>query len=62
MSWSNRIVHVGLMALLANGNAEIFNRACFNYPVLGYPYKYATYDVMVQHGLGLSLGPPANQS
>jgi NAD(P) transhydrogenase len=49
------------MALLAEGDAEMFNRACFNYPTLGDLYKYATYDVMVQRELGLSLGPQANQ-
>jgi NAD(P) transhydrogenase len=58
---ATELVHVGLMALLAEGDADLFNRACFNYPTLGDLYKYATYDVLVQRELGLSLGPQANQ-
>jgi len=58
---ATELVHIGLMALLAEGDAEMFNRACFNYPTLGDLYKYATYDVMVQRELGLSLGPQARQ-
>jgi NAD(P) transhydrogenase len=54
---ATELVHVGLMAMLAGGDAEMFNRACFNYPTLGDLYKYATYDVIVQRDLGLSLGP-----
>src|SRR5437867_1670793 len=42
------LVHIGLMALIANGDAEIFNRAYFNYPTLGDLYKHATYDVIVE--------------
>jgi NAD(P) transhydrogenase len=40
------LVHVGLMALLAQGTADMFIEACFNYPTLGQLYKYATYDAM----------------
>jgi NAD(P) transhydrogenase len=54
---ATELVHVGLMAMIAEGDAEMFNRACFNYPTLGDLYKYAAYDVMVQRELGLSLGP-----
>jgi len=28
--------------------ADLFNRACFNYPTLGDLYKYATYDALLQ--------------
>lgn len=35
------MVYVGLIAMLMNANAEVFNRACFNYPTLGDLYKYA---------------------
>src|SRR5262245_20556846 len=56
---ATELVHIGLMALLAEGDAEMFNRACFNYPTLGDLYKYATYDVMLQRELGLVLGPKA---
>jgi len=45
---ATEVVHIGLMALLAGADAEIFNRACFNYPTLGDLYKYAAYDAMVQ--------------
>lgn len=56
---ATEVVHIGLMALIADGDAEMFNRACFNYPTLGDLYKYATYDVMIQRELGLSVGPQA---
>ena len=45
---ATEVVHIGLMALLAGADAEIFNRACFNYPTLGDLYKYATYDAILQ--------------
>ena len=45
---ATEVVHIGLMALLAGADAEIFNRACFNYPTLGDLYKYAAYDAMLQ--------------
>ncbi len=45
---ATELVHVGLIAMLAGGGADIFNRACFNYPTLGDLYKYATYDALVQ--------------
>jgi len=54
---ATELIHIGLMAMIAEGDAEMFSRACFNYPTLGDLYKYATYDVMVQRELGLSLGP-----
>jgi len=41
-------VHVGMVAMLVDGDADLFNRACFNYPTLGDLYKYATYDALVQ--------------
>ncbi len=41
-------VHVGMIAMLADGDADLFNRACFNYPTLGDLYKYATYDALMQ--------------
>jgi NAD(P) transhydrogenase len=40
------LVHIGLVALLADATHELFIRACFNYPTLGELYKYATYDAM----------------
>ena len=41
-------VHIGMIAMLADGDAALFNRACFNFPTLGDLYKYATYDALVQ--------------
>ncbi len=49
---ATEVVHIGLMALLAEADAEIFNRACFNYPTLGDLYKYAAYDAIVQRYKG----------
>ena len=45
---ATELIHIGLMALLAGAGAELFNRACFNYPTLGDLYKYATYDALSQ--------------
>ncbi len=45
---ATELVHIGLMAMLAEANAEIFNRACFNFPTLGDLYKYATYDALLK--------------
>jgi NAD(P) transhydrogenase len=42
------LVHVGLVAMLMNATADVFNRACFNYPTLGDLYKYAAYDALLQ--------------
>ncbi len=45
---ATEVVHIGLVAMLSNATAELFNRACFNYPTLGDLYKYATYDALLQ--------------
>ncbi len=45
---ATEVVHIGLMALLTEADADIFNRACFNYPALGDLYKYAAYDAIIQ--------------
>ncbi|MGH8627962.1 MAG: Si-specific NAD(P)(+) transhydrogenase, partial [Gammaproteobacteria bacterium] len=42
------VVHIGLIAMLQEAGADLFNRACFNYPTLGDLYKFATYDVILQ--------------
>src|SRR5688572_661154 len=50
---ATEVVHIGLMAMMMNATAELFNRACFNYPTLGDLYKYAAYDALLQkHKLG----------
>jgi NAD(P) transhydrogenase len=45
---ATEVVHAGLVAMLAEAGADLFNRACFNYPTLGDLYKYATYDALLQ--------------
>ena len=45
---ATEVVHPGLIAMLAGADADLFNRACFNYPTLGDLYKYATYDALLQ--------------
>jgi len=45
---ASEIAHLGLLALLTESGADLFNRACFNYPTLGELYKYATYDALLQ--------------
>ena len=49
---ATEVVHIGLMALLLNAGADVFNRACFNYPTLGDLYKYATYDAIYRRNQG----------
>lgn len=46
---ATELVHIGMMAMLCNADADLFNRACFNYPTLGDLYKHATYDAMMRH-------------
>lgn len=45
---ATEVVHIGLVAMLTEAGAELFNRACFNYPTLGDLYKYAAYDALIQ--------------
>ena len=45
---ATELAHIGLVAMLAEAGADLFNHACFNYPTLGNLYKYATYDALSQ--------------
>jgi NAD(P) transhydrogenase len=45
---ATEIVHLGLIAMMMNATADLFNLACFNYPTLGDLYKYAAYDALLQ--------------
>jgi NAD(P) transhydrogenase len=45
---ATEIVHIGLMAMLADGTADVFVEACFNAPTLGALYKSATVDALLQ--------------
>ena len=52
---ATELIHVGLMALLTESGAELFNRACFNYPTLGDLYKYAAYDAIARRESGAQV-------
>jgi len=45
---ATELIHIGLIAMLGGATADLFNRACFNYPTLGDLYKYAAYDAMLK--------------
>jgi NAD(P) transhydrogenase len=45
---ATELVHLGLIAMMAEAGADLFNRTCFNYPTLGDLYKYATYAAMLK--------------
>lgn len=45
---ASELVHIGVVAILADSTADLFNRSCFNFPTLGDLYKIATYDAMVK--------------
>jgi NAD(P) transhydrogenase len=49
---ASEVVHIGVMAMLADGTAELFNRSCFNFPTLGDLYKIATYNATVKRAQG----------
>lgn len=54
---ATEVVHIGLVAMLAEGTSDLFNRACFNYPTLGDLYKYATYDALLRRaGIAAAVG------
>jgi len=48
---ATELLHIGLVAMLAEAGADLFNRACFNYPTLGDLYKYAALDALAQRGI-----------
>ena len=33
---ATELVHLGLIAMMAEAGADLFNRTCFNYPTLGH--------------------------
>jgi NAD(P) transhydrogenase len=43
---ATEVVHLGLLAMMMNATADLFQQTCFNYPTLGDLYKYATYDAV----------------
>jgi NAD(P) transhydrogenase len=55
---ATELVHIGLMALLCDGGADLFNRSCFNYPTLGDLYKHATYHAITTRMREVPGPPP----
>jgi NAD(P) transhydrogenase len=51
---ATEVVHIGLMALMTGGGADLFLDTCFNYPTLGDLYKLATHDALLKRD---RLGP-----
>jgi NAD(P) transhydrogenase len=43
---ATELIHIGMIAMLAGADADLFIRACFNYPTLSELYKRATYDAL----------------
>ena len=43
---ATELVHIGLMAMITGGTAEVFTRACFNFPTLGDLYRDAADDAL----------------
>src|SRR5262249_54558288 len=48
---ATELIHIALVAMLSAATADLFNRACFNYPTLADLYKYATYDALLTKGI-----------
>ncbi len=55
---ASEVVHVGVVAMLAEATGDLFNRSCFNFPTLGDLYKIATYDAYQKRGQRGQPGPP----
>ena len=45
---ATELVHIGLMAMMTGGGADLFLDTCFNYPTLGDLYKLATTDALLK--------------
>ena len=52
---ATELVHIGMIAMLTNSAAALFDEACFNLPTLGELYRLATLDAFsrVRHGHSL---------
>ena len=57
---ASEVVHIGVVAMLSDSTAELFNRTCFNFPTLGDLYKIATYDAMVKCAMIAAPRLPVN--
>lgn len=45
---ASELVHIGLVAMMTGGDANLFLSTCFNYPTLGDLYKLATHDAILK--------------
>ncbi len=41
---ATELVHIGMIALMTNASADLFDEACFNIPTLGALYKVAALE------------------
>jgi NAD(P) transhydrogenase len=53
---ATELVHIGLMGMLTNSTAELFSRACFNFPTLGDLYQDAAEDALRQRTTRAAIG------
>lgn len=56
---ASELVHIGLVAMMTGGDANLFLSTCFNYPTLGDLYKLATHDAILQRAELRGLLNPA---
>jgi NAD(P) transhydrogenase len=55
---ASEVVHVGVIAMLAEATGDLFNRSCFNFPTLGDLYKIATYNAYQKREQVIPSTPP----
>jgi NAD(P) transhydrogenase len=55
---ATELLHVGLMAMMTGGGAELFLSTCFNYPTLGDLYKLAAHDAILKRAELTGQTPP----
>jgi NAD(P) transhydrogenase len=58
---ATELIHIGLIALMTGGTADLFLGTCFNYPTLGDLYKLAAHDAILKRA-ELTGRNPANIS
>ena len=56
---ASELVHVGLVAMMTGGDANLFLATCFNYPTLGDLYKLATHDAILKRSELTGKSPAA---
>ena len=56
---ATEVVHIGLVAMMCNASANLFDDACLNLPTLGVLYKTATLNALRNFTLSQSLPGPA---